>query len=99
MAAKNCWEAKNCGREVGGAKIGELGLCPASKETKLNGANNGKNAGRACWVMAGTLCEGKIQGTFPDKMRACIDCGFYMAVQKEEKDDFTTTLKLKAMLG
>ncbi len=83
MATKNCWEAKNCGREVGGSKIGELGVCPASTETKLNGTNNGKNAGRACWVMAGTLCEGKIQGTFEDKMRACMDCDFYAAVQKE----------------
>ncbi|MEE8481162.1 MAG: hypothetical protein V3T59_07980 [Desulfobacterales bacterium] len=99
MANKNCWEAKECGREVGGPKTVELGVCPASKEIKLNGANNGKNAGRACWVMDGTLCAGKIQGTFADKMRACMDCEFYMAVQKEERDDFINTPKLKAMLG
>ncbi|MFH1294085.1 MAG: two-CW domain-containing protein [Pseudomonadota bacterium] len=29
MAKTNCWEHKKCGRKVGGAKVQELGVCPA----------------------------------------------------------------------
>jgi hypothetical protein len=33
FAAKklNCWEVKKCGREPGGVKVKELGVCPASE--------------------------------------------------------------------
>lgn len=42
---KNCWEVKNCGREVDGAKSIELGVCTAATETRLNGVHDGQNAG------------------------------------------------------
>lgn len=51
---KNCWEFKNCGREFGGIKARELGVCPASTDERLNGIHNGENAGRSCWVV--TCC-------------------------------------------
>ena len=82
--ALNCWEFKKCGREPGGAKVAELGVCPASTETKVNGVNNGKNGGRSCWALAGTFCGGKVQGTFADKLSNCIDCEFYKKVGQEE---------------
>lgn len=64
---KNCWEVKNCGREVNGAKSIDLGVCIAVTESRLNGVHDGQNAGRSCWVVAGTLCGGKPQGTFAQK--------------------------------
>lgn len=84
MSKLNCWEFKKCGREPGGAKEKELGVCKASTESRLSDANGGKNAGRACWALAGTLCGGKVQGTFAEKLGNCLSCEFYQLVVKEE---------------
>ncbi len=81
---QNCWEFKRCGRELGGAKSAELGVCPAATEVRLAGTNSGKNGGRACWAIAGTLCGGKVQGAFATKLTNCLACDFYQAVGKEE---------------
>ena len=86
MARANCWEMKLCGREQGGSKTGDLGVCPASTEKSLDGINNGSNAGRACWAIAGTLCGGKVQGEFAMKIANCVSCDFYEVVLNEEKD-------------
>ena len=67
----NCWEYKNCGREPYGHNAKELGVCPAATESKLDGIHGGKNAGRTCWVVAGTLCRGVKQGTFAQKYSSC----------------------------
>ncbi|MCP4345693.1 MAG: protein kinase [Desulfobacterales bacterium] len=80
----NCWEYMKCGREPGGEKTGEFGVCPAATDTSFNGLKNGKNAGRLCWAVAGTFCGGKIQGAFADKRNSCIKCEFYKLVLKEE---------------
>ena len=81
----NCWEYKKCGREQGGAKAAELGVCPAASDTSYDGLNQGTNAGRICWAVAGTFCGGKVQGTFAEKRRSCIDCDFFKRVQAEEE--------------
>jgi hypothetical protein len=62
----NCWEFKKCGREKGGAKEKELGVCPAWP-----------NHGRLCARIAGTLCGGKVQGSFAVKLSNCMACEFY----------------------
>ena len=62
----NCWEFKNCGRENGGAKAAELGVCLAYP-----------NHGTHCATIAGTLCGGKVQGTFAAKLPNCVECDFY----------------------
>ena len=85
---KNCWEVKMCGREPGGIKTGELGICPASEEARLDGIHGGKNAGRACWIVAGTLCKAEVQGTFAKKFEACEKCEFYLQVREEEFPKF-----------
>ncbi len=85
---KNCWEIKHCGREVGGAKVEELGVCPAAADWSSNGLNHGINAGRICWAMAGTLCDGRIQGTFASKQSSCVVCDVFLRVQVEEGRDF-----------
>jgi hypothetical protein len=80
----NCWDFKKCGREPGGTKVEELGVCIVSTEIRANGINDGKNAGRACWAVAGTLCGGVVQGTFAMKLGNCLKCDFYKLVTKEE---------------
>ncbi len=67
---KNCWEFKKCGREKGGTKIVEMGICPASPDH-----------GRDCWMVAGTFCGGKVQGTFAQKRGTCMTCDWYKAVK------------------
>ena len=84
MVKKNCWEVKKCGREPGGNRVHELGVCPAAVEKKLNGINQGKNAGRACWALSGTMCFGAVQGTFAKKIGNCLHCDFLEQVKKEE---------------
>jgi hypothetical protein len=63
----NCWEQMKCGREAGGAKVKELGVCPAYP-------NHGKN----CVSVPGTLCDGKsAQNNFTSKLINCMQCEFY----------------------
>ena len=83
-ARKNCWEHKNCGRYPGGPRAQELGVCPVTVHEALHGAHGGSNAGRACWVIAGSLCGGKIQGTYAQKLTNCWRCDFFNVVKKEE---------------
>ena len=80
----NCWEHTGCGREPGGRRVAELGVCLASVDSRLDGIHGGKNAGRCCWVVAGTFCEGQVQGTFAQKHPSCERCDFYKRVQEEE---------------
>ena len=89
--SQNCWEVKQCGREPGGAKVSELGVCPASTKKEVNGIHNGENGGRCCWAIAGTLCEGEKQGTFVMKAYDCMNCDFYKKVKEEEGDNFVFT--------
>ncbi len=98
MSKQNCWEAKQCGREPGGAKIEEFGVCPAAVAEKLDGVNEGKNGGRACWALAGTLCGGIVQGTFANKLANCLNCDHYKAVQQEEVDGGTPTSEILKMM-
>jgi hypothetical protein len=84
----NCWEYKKCGRELGGVNARLFGICPASIDIKFDGVHNGISAGRACWIVAGTMCEGLVMGTFAKKYRDCIRCDFYGLVEREESRDF-----------
>ena len=81
---KNCWEFKKCKRMPGGTKASEFGACHAATATNHNGKNGGKNAGRYCWRLTGTLCGDGIQGVHVLKMQECIECDFYKKVRKEE---------------
>jgi len=84
MTKLNCWEVKKCGREPGGARSRELDVCQAATEKRLDRINEGKNAGRTCWAVSGTLCGGKVQGSFAAKMSTCMECEFYKQVKNEE---------------
>jgi len=89
---KNCWEVMECGREPGGKNVKRRGVCPAATDERLNGLHGGKNAGRACWVIAGTFCEGKVQGTFAQKYQDCTQCDFFRQVKMAEGSDYQTSL-------
>ncbi len=73
-----------CGREAGGARSEDLGVCPAAADESFDGLNLGRNAGRICWAVAGTFCGGRVQGTFAEKRRSCVDCEFFRRVQQEQ---------------
>ena len=63
-----CWEFMKCGRDFNNEV-----KCPAYP-----------NFGRTCWVVAGTFCEGKAQGTFAQKYEDCKKCEFYnKSINKE----------------
>lgn len=93
-AKKNCWEFHRCGRQPGGDKTDELGVCPAAVEGKLAGVHGGRNAGRACWVVSGTMCLGKEMGIFAAKYKDCLKCPFYLQVMEEEGRDFLPAKEL-----
>jgi hypothetical protein len=94
----NCWEFKNCGKEPGGINNGERGVCPAATDSRLDGIHGGKNAGRACWALSGTFCNGDYQGDFAQKFKDCHECDFFKAVVNEEGADFVFTIKLHERL-
>ena len=73
----NCWEAKGCGRNSGDD-------CPVLQAREYDGVNDGQNGGRFCWAIAGTLCQGKVQGTFAQKALDCMKCEFYAQVVHEQ---------------
>jgi two-component system NtrC family sensor kinase len=63
-----CWEYMKCRRDVNSEA-----KCPSFP-----------NFGRACWVVAGTFCAGRVQGTFAQKYENCKKCGFYKKVTQNE---------------
>ncbi len=80
----NCWEYNDCGREPGGKNTKEFGVCPAAADKTFDGINSGQCAGRFCWAVAGTFCDGKHQGTYIDKQASCQECDFFKTVLAEE---------------
>ncbi|MBU0508719.1 hypothetical protein KKH27_07785 [bacterium] len=94
----NCWQFKRCGRQPGGSKAAEFGVCPAFIETRTHTINGGVNGGRACWAIAGTLCAGKVQGTFALKIGDCTACSFYVLVTLEESTTYVTGREILALL-
>ncbi len=56
-----CWEYIKCGIEKDPTR-----RCPAYPYF-----------GRICWAIAGTMCEGKVMGTYAEKIHECRNCPFY----------------------
>jgi hypothetical protein len=91
MKKLNCWEVHKCGRDGSSASVK---ICPVPFEAKLHGVHGGAKAGRACWVVAGTMCGGKEQGTFAHKYHNCEKCQFYQQVKKEEGMKYELSIML-----
>ena len=88
---QNCWDVMKCGRQPGGDKVEELGVCPAAKPSKYDGVNNGIHAGRFCWAISGTFCDGKPKGSYARQLTECFNCDFLRQVNREEGLDFILT--------
>lgn len=71
----NCWEFKKCGRQAGGPKANEMGVCPAYP-----------SHGTQCAKRTGTLCGGKVQGSFAMKLGSCMQCDFYKSEHYDRKN-------------
>jgi hypothetical protein len=72
----NCWQFKKCGREAGGRQSPELGVCTAYI----------RDAGQACWMVAGTFCRGEVQGVFAEKLASCERCDFYRSFDAAHRE-------------
>ena len=88
---KNCWEFMDCGKEIHGRHVGQEDVCRAALESRLDGMHGGRSAGRACWVVGGTRCDGQAQHDYKLKQQACGSCAFYQAVKAEEGEFFLLT--------
>ena len=55
----------------------EFMKCDAAK---IDGCPAYPYSGANCWLVAGTLCDGKIQDTFSQKFKDCVECDFYKKV-------------------
>ena len=100
MEKHNCWEVMKCGKETvdDDCFFTEEGTCPASTELYMDGVNEGNNAGRACWVVAGTLCGDTVQGDGVSKIKTCLECEFYIRVKEEEGNKLITGSELMEMV-
>jgi hypothetical protein len=62
-----------CERHEGGAKVQEFGVCIASRE----------GMGHSCWMIAGNLCGGTVQGTVAIKENNCMSCEVYKLYHRQ----------------
>lgn len=76
-----------CGRQPGGEMAEEF-ICPAATNTRLHGKNNGTNAGRACWQVAGSFCREQARDIHIRDIENCLKCDFFWLVVKEEGNKF-----------
>jgi hypothetical protein len=83
----NCWDFHKCGRNIENKREDGSGICPALLETGLNGIHGGKNGGRVCWIIPGTLCGGWTQRKLVPKYVLCRLCNFKKTVFKDERPD------------
>jgi hypothetical protein len=81
----NCWEFKECGRQPGGDRVDDLGVCPASVEESYDGLNAGCNGGRICWAVSGHFAaDGKVRCATAHELVTCMACEFFKRVLQEE---------------
>ncbi len=83
MALPNCWQIMECGREADGAQVATHGECHAFTQ----------QMGHSCWIVAGTLCCDKVQGTFAQKEPSCVLCQVYQRYGRAMGDDAASVLE------
>ncbi len=72
-----CWQCLGCGIETDPAK-----RCPAYPYF-----------GRICWAIAGTMCQGKISGTYAEKISDCRQCPFFKRCHMPDNPDAPSCLE------
>lgn len=86
----NCWEFNKCGKNPSSRSSEQGEECPTEKFIEYDGINRGKNGGRYCWRIPGTLCsihDGRPIPNWADKMKDCVHCEFFKKVRSEEGDE------------
>jgi hypothetical protein len=83
----NCWEVQKCSALMDRSS-GKKCLCPALTMKTLDGVHEGLHGGRACWVVDGTFCMGRLQGSHVEKREECGSCGFQDKVRETEGKGF-----------
>lgn len=94
----NCWEFRRCGKNPGPGASAGAEACRAATRKAADGLHGGSNGGRVCWVIAGTLREGRVQGTFAAKIPTCFHCEFFHMVVREELDNYIPVRQLRQIL-
>ena len=84
----NCWEYMKCGR----GPEQENDICPAASDPSFDSMNDGINAGRSCWLVAGTACKGSASGSFAKEFKNCRKCEFFKKVH-DRKDQISLEIK------
>lgn len=90
---KNCWEFKKCGKQPGGKNENVTGKCLVPLMSMYDGIHDGKNGGRVCWLVSGSMCSGEVQMAFSNKLKSCSTCDFYKKVCEEEGEEMALSLK------
>ncbi|MBF0368633.1 MAG: hypothetical protein HQL52_04170 [Magnetococcales bacterium] len=67
----NCWEITECGKEF---------ACIAGTDTRYDGLLGGKNGGRFCAFIEGTLCKDGVPLTSEKKLEKCLNCKIYYEI-------------------
>ena len=84
----NCWEYRRCGREPGGHRVDQLGVCPTAVDHSADMINGGRNGGRVCWTISGHFAaDGEVRCATARELATCMACEFFTAVLKEEGID------------
>ena len=64
----NCWEFMKCGRDKGALAL---------ESYDMRSCHVYPFYGKKCATVAGTLCGGKVQGSYAMKIFDCAKCDFY----------------------
>lgn len=59
----------------------EFKKCGRETTSDCPAVNN--NAGKICWMVAGTMCGDQVQGSFTEKAGTCRKCDFYAYINQE----------------
>jgi CheY-like chemotaxis protein len=92
----NCWEFHGCDVEPLSDYVIDYRVCAATWTEELHGVHGGKNAGRACWAVVGSMSCGDRENICLHAV-TCEECDFYKAVMEEEGDNFVPAEVLREM--
>jgi len=81
----NCWEVIKCGRQPGGNRASDAGICPVSIHNEYDGVHGGDKAGRACWSVEGRRTNRDTRQSFSQTFSDCKTCAFFQQVKQEEE--------------
>ena len=85
----NCWDFRKCGREPGGERAQEHGVCPTALFEAADGYLGGRMGGKACAFLIGTFCCNLVPGTEPGRLKDCPACDFFNHLKDRHGREFS----------